>query len=128
MLTVTTLASGSNGNAALVSFGRTHILLDAGISARRITTALKALGVPPQELSARLMNLAGQTAPELFMALSRAVDYAAGILTWNTPYAARQYYEPMNHTTAGTTDHWDQEMMKNDGDDLREFARQLFFQ
>ena len=34
----------------------------------------------------------------------------------------------MNHTTAGTTDHWDQEMMKNDGDDLREFARQLFFQ
>lgn len=55
-------------------------------------------------------------------------DYAAGILTWNTPYAARQYYEPMNHTTAGTTDHWDQEMMKNDGDDLREFARQLFFQ
>lgn len=55
-------------------------------------------------------------------------DYAAGILTWSTPYAARQYYEPMNHTTVGTTDHWDQEMMKNDGDDLREFARQLFLQ
>ena len=55
-------------------------------------------------------------------------DYAAGILTWNTPYAARQYYEPMNHTTAGPTDHWDQEMMKDDRDDLREFARQLFFQ
>lgn len=52
MLTVTTLASGSSGNAALVSCGRTHILLDAGVSARRITTALKALGVPPQELSA----------------------------------------------------------------------------
>ena len=52
MLTFTTLASGSSGNAALVSCGRTHILLDAGISARRITTALKALGVPPQELSA----------------------------------------------------------------------------
>ena len=52
MLTVTTLASGSSGNAALVSCGSTHILLDAGISARRITTALKALGVPPQALSA----------------------------------------------------------------------------
>ena len=25
-------------------------------------------------------------------------DYGAGILTWNTPYAARQYYEPMRHT------------------------------
>ena len=24
-------------------------------------------------------------------------DYAAGILTWNTPYAARQYYEPGRH-------------------------------
>ena len=33
-----TLASGSSGNAALVSCGQTHILLDAGISARRITT------------------------------------------------------------------------------------------
>ena len=52
LLTVTTLASGSSGNAALVSCGPTHILLDAGISARRITTALKALGVPPQALSA----------------------------------------------------------------------------
>ena len=40
-------------------------------------------GCQPQELSARLMNLAGQTAPELFMALSRAVDYAAGILQDN---------------------------------------------
>ena len=56
MLTVTTLASGSSGNAALVSCGRTHILLDAGISARRITTALKALGVPPQELTAILIT------------------------------------------------------------------------
>lgn len=56
MLNVTTLASGSSGNAALVSCGQTHILLDAGISARRITTGLKALGVDPSQLSAILIT------------------------------------------------------------------------
>ena len=51
MLTYASLASGSSGNAALVSCGSTHILLDAGISARRITAGLKSLGVdtsPPR--------------------------------------------------------------------------------
>ena len=56
MLTLTTLASGSSGNAALVSEGGTHILIDAGISARRITTALKALGVAPADLAAVLIT------------------------------------------------------------------------
>lgn len=56
MLKFTTLASGSSGNAALISCGRTHVLLDAGISARRITTALKQLGVEPEELSAVLIT------------------------------------------------------------------------
>ena len=56
MLTFTTLASGSSGNAALVSCGDTHVLLDAGISARRITTGLKSLGVDPADLSAILIT------------------------------------------------------------------------
>lgn len=56
MLTFVTLASGSSGNAALVSCGQTHILLDAGISARRITTALRGLGVDPKELSGILIT------------------------------------------------------------------------
>ena len=56
MLTFTTLASSSGGNASLVSCGDTHILLDAGISARRITAALNALGVAPEELSAILIT------------------------------------------------------------------------
>ena len=38
MLTLTTLASGSSGNCALLSDGQTHILLDAGISARTTPT------------------------------------------------------------------------------------------
>ena len=46
-----TLASGSSGNAALLRCGKTTILLDAGISARRITTAMKALGMAPDDLT-----------------------------------------------------------------------------
>lgn len=56
MLSFVTLASGSGGNAALVSCGQTHILLDAGISARRITTALRGLGVDPSALSGVLIT------------------------------------------------------------------------
>jgi phosphoribosyl 1,2-cyclic phosphodiesterase len=56
LLTFTTLASGSLGNAGLVSCGDTHILLDAGISAKRITAGLAELGVKPHQLSAVLLT------------------------------------------------------------------------
>ena len=56
MLTFTTLASGSGGNAALVSCGDTHLLLDAGISAKQITAGLAALGVAPRDLTAILIT------------------------------------------------------------------------
>lgn len=56
MFTFTTLASGSAGNAALVSCGDTHILLDAGISSKRITAGLAALGIRPEALSAILLT------------------------------------------------------------------------
>ena len=41
MLELCTLASGSSGNSLLVTDGRTHVLVDAGISCRRICTGLK---------------------------------------------------------------------------------------
>lgn len=47
---ICTLASGSSGNCLLVRSGRSNILIDAGISARRITTGLKTLGVAPEKL------------------------------------------------------------------------------
>ena len=47
LTTVHTLASGSSGNAAVLSCGDTHLLIDAGISCRRITAALKELGLTP---------------------------------------------------------------------------------
>ncbi len=56
MLTFTTLASGSGGNAALISCGEVHILLDAGISARRIAAGLEELGTSPESLSAVLIT------------------------------------------------------------------------
>ena len=55
-MTFTTLASSSTGNAALVSCGDTHILLDAGVSARQITAGLRALGVAPRQLSAVMIT------------------------------------------------------------------------
>ena len=51
-----TLASGSSGNALLLSCGDTHLLIDAGISLRRIKTSLKALSLTMEDLSAILIT------------------------------------------------------------------------
>lgn len=56
MTTLHTLASGSSGNALLVSCGQTHLLVDAGISCRRISAALKTLGLTLQDLTAVLIT------------------------------------------------------------------------
>ena len=53
---VCTIASGSSGNCVFVSAGGTHVLIDAGISCRRISTALKALGVGLDDLSGVLIT------------------------------------------------------------------------
>ena len=47
-----TLASGSKGNCAVLSRGGTHILIDAGTSARRIAAGLKDSGISPEDISA----------------------------------------------------------------------------
>lgn len=56
MTTLHTLASGSSGNALVLSCGGTHLLVDAGISCRRITQALKELGLTPDDLSGLLLT------------------------------------------------------------------------
>ena len=56
MLELCTLASGSSGNCTLVTDGHTHILIDAGISARRICRSLRDLGLEPPELSGVLIT------------------------------------------------------------------------
>ena len=51
-----TLASGSSGNCTLITEGETAVLIDAGISARRITTALAQLELSPAQLSGILIT------------------------------------------------------------------------
>ena len=53
---ITTLASGSSGNAILVSHGATHLLVDCGISCLRIKRALAELGLSPADLTAILIT------------------------------------------------------------------------
>ncbi len=50
------LASGSRGNALVVSHGDTHLLVDCGLSLRRTRTALARLGLAPEALSAVLVT------------------------------------------------------------------------
>lgn len=83
MLTVHILASGSEGNSLLVSGGGTHVLLDAGISARRITAALRELGLSPRDLSAVLLT-------------HEHSDHVSGLAT-----LVKQYRPPL-YATAGT--------------------------
>lgn len=55
-MTITIFASGSTGNCALVSQGDTHILVDAGLSARRIGACLAHQNVSLQALTACLVT------------------------------------------------------------------------
>ena len=45
------IASGSSGNCTYIGSENSHILVDAGISCKRITDSLKELDVKPQELN-----------------------------------------------------------------------------
>ena len=56
MIEIHILASGSTGNAALFQFGSTSILIDAGISARRIANGLKAVGSDVRAIDAILLT------------------------------------------------------------------------
>ena len=56
MMRLTTFASGSSGNCALLSMDGVHLLLDAGISYRRICEQLALSGVRPEELAAVLIT------------------------------------------------------------------------
>ena len=56
MISLYTLASGSGGNSLLLSAGGVHLLVDAGISARRIKQSLAQLGLTPDDLSAILIT------------------------------------------------------------------------
>ncbi len=51
-MTFTVFASGSTGNCSLISQGDTHILIDAGISLRRLRAALSQRGLGLEDIGA----------------------------------------------------------------------------
>ncbi|MGI6038713.1 MAG: MBL fold metallo-hydrolase [Eubacteriales bacterium] len=51
-----TIASGSKGNAAILSHCSTNILIDAGISCRRLTAELKRFNIKPSDLTAVIIT------------------------------------------------------------------------
>ena len=55
-MTVNTLASSSSGNCTIVSQGKTHLLIDAGISLRRIREGLRRVGLSPDDLAGVLVT------------------------------------------------------------------------
>ena len=92
MTTVHTLASGSSGNALLLSCGESYILLDAGISCRRITAALRELGLELGSLTAILIththadHISGlQTLLKRCAAPVFTTERAARELSWRLP-------------------------------------------
>ena len=56
MLEVTSLGSGSSGNALLIRTEGTTLLVDCGVGARRLTPALGALGLGPADVDAVLIS------------------------------------------------------------------------
>jgi len=56
MVRFTVLASGSKGNATVVSGGRTRILVDAGLSCRELFRRMKLAGEEPETLDAILIT------------------------------------------------------------------------
>jgi len=73
-----TLASSSSGNAALVRCGDTAVLLDAGISARRIAQSLAWAGLTPDALDAVLIT-------------HEHADHVSGLATLSKKYAVPVY-------------------------------------
>jgi phosphoribosyl 1,2-cyclic phosphodiesterase len=56
MVRLTVLGSGSSGNCAVVSTGRTTLLIDAGLSAKQICLRLEAAGIAPSSLNGILLT------------------------------------------------------------------------
>ncbi|MDE7261360.1 MAG: MBL fold metallo-hydrolase [Oscillospiraceae bacterium] len=81
MTTIRTLASGSSGNAAVLSCGETHLLIDMGISCRRICQSLTALGLTPEDLSGVFIT-------------HEHTDHISGLATYIKKYRTPIYCTP----------------------------------
>ncbi|MDE6851326.1 MAG: MBL fold metallo-hydrolase, partial [Lachnospiraceae bacterium] len=82
---VCSIASGSSGNCTYIEDGTKHILVDAGISRKRIVEGLRQIGADPASLDAIFVT-------------HEHIDHIQGI-----PVLAHQFDIPI-YATAGTLD------------------------
>ena len=85
------IASGSSGNCYYVGSSETHLLVDAGISGKKIEQALNGIGLKPSELDGILVT-------------HEHIDHVKGL-----GVMARKYGVPI-YATAGSIE----ELKKND--------------
>ena len=78
MLEITILASGSNGNAALVRTETASFLVDAGLSTKELTLRLARCGLEPRELTAILIT-------------HEHGDHSRGLAQWSKKHATPIY-------------------------------------
>jgi phosphoribosyl 1,2-cyclic phosphodiesterase len=83
MLELCSIASGSSGNCICIGSGETHLLIDAGISGKRIEAGLNALDLKSQEMAGILVT-------------HEHIDHISGL-----GVMARRYGLPI-YATAGT--------------------------
>jgi len=76
-----TIASGSSGNCLLFTSAEGQVLVDAGISCKRITTALQSLDLDPRDLSGILIT-------------HEHSDHIAGLAVMSKKYALPIYTSP----------------------------------
>jgi len=56
MMRMAVLGSGSGGNSTIVQCGSTHVLIDAGLSAKQLVLRMELLGIQPDQLDAILLT------------------------------------------------------------------------
>ena len=85
MLHLTVLASGSSGNCALVETPTTRVLIDAGLSAKRVADRLAAAGVAPEQLDGILLTHEHSSTPPFHDCRMHAQSGAGHPWIWSTP-------------------------------------------
>jgi phosphoribosyl 1,2-cyclic phosphodiesterase len=82
MIQLTVLGSGSSGNAAVISSGKTHVLVDAGISAKQLDLRMRSAGLDPMLLSGVLLT-------------HEHGDHTAGLAVFHKQFGVPIYTTPM---------------------------------
>lgn len=87
---LTVIASGSKGNCSLLEISSVRLLLDCGISCKRIRTAIGSLGLTPDELDGILIT-------------HEHTDHTAGLRTMLNHHPIPVYTRPKTMTAISRT-------------------------